>query len=263
MELLNIKEYTKDWKAEMAYEISKMAQAPTLSIYQVGDNEASNRYVRNKLKDCAEVGIRATHKLYDESVTEEELMEDIYYRDNSDGIIVQLPLPPHIDAKRIARAIPVEKDVDGFREGSPFMCCTPGGIIQYLDSCGFRYEGSNAVVIGRSEIVGRPMARYLVDRHCTVTICHSKTSRNYLYTLLNWADLVICAVGKRGVFRSSEVDPKTVVIDVGINFDENGKLCGDVINDIGSANVTPVPGGVGLLTRCQLLANTIQAAKGV
>ena len=141
MELLNIKEYTKDWKAEIAYEISKMAQAPTLSIYQVGDNEASNRYVRNKLKDCEEVGIRATHKLYDESVTEEELMEDIYYRDNSNGIIVQLPLPPHIDAKRIARAIPVEKDVDGFREGSPFMCCTPGGIIQYLDSCGFRYEG--------------------------------------------------------------------------------------------------------------------------
>ena len=107
------------------------------------------------------------------------------------------------------------------------------------------------------------MARYLVDRHCTVTICHSKTSKNYLYTLLNWADLVICAVGKRGVFRSSEVDPKTVVIDVGINFDENGKLCGDVINDVGSANVTPVPGGVGLLTRCQLLANTIQAAKRV
>ena len=175
---------------------------------------------------------------------------------------MQLPLPDHISLKRITRAIPVEKDVDGFRgEESPYMCCTPGGIIKYLDACGFCYEGANAVIIGRSKIVGRPMARYLLDRHCTVTVCHSKTNKSYLYDLLNWADLLVCAVGKHGVVRTSQVDPKTIVIDVGISFDENGKLVGDVINDDYSTLVTPVPGGVGLLTRCQLLENTILAAK--
>ena len=262
MELLNIKEYTKYWKAEMAYEISQMAQAPTLSIYQVGDNEASNRYVRNKLKDCAEVGIKAELKKFPEEVTTKELLRAIV-NDAADGIIVQLPLPTHIDTAMLTAVLPVEKDVDGFKKESKFKCCTPGGILKYLEDCGFHFEGSNAVVIGRSEIVGKPMARYLLDKNCTVTICHSKTNRNYLYTLLNWADLIVCAVGKRGVFRSSEADPKTVIVDVGINFDENGKICGDVINDEGSPKVTPVPGGVGLLTRCQLLANTIQAAKGV
>ena len=262
MELLNIKEYTKSLKEEMKAQVQKMDKIPVLSIYQVGDNEASTRYVRNKMRDCAEVGIVATIKKYGEEVTTDELMNEIW-EDEADGIIVQLPLPKHIDVKRITKAIPREKDVDGFRDDSPYMCCTPGGIINYLDACGFRFEGANAVVIGRSAIVGRPMARYLLDRDCTVTVCHSKTTKSYLYTLLNWADLVVCAVGKHGVFRSSEVDPKTVVIDVGINFDENGKMVGDVINDAGHDTVTPVPGGVGLLTRCQLLANTIQAAKRV
>jgi len=262
MELLNIKEYTKNLKEKMKAQIQKMDKIPVLSIYQVGDNEASNRYVRNKMRDCAEVGIVATIKKYEETVTTDEIMEDIW-EDKADGIIVQLPLPKHIDIQRIIRVIPVEKDVDGFKDNSPYMCCTPGGIINYLDACGFHFEGANAVVIGRSEIVGKPMARYLLDRDCTVTICHSKTNRSYLHTLLNWADLVVCAVGKRGVFRASDTDPKTIVIDVGINFDENGKLCGDVINDIDSDHVTPVPGGVGLLTRCQLLANTIEASKRV
>ena len=246
----------------MAEEIQKMDKKPALSIYQVGDNEASNRYVRNKLKDCAEVGIEAELKKFPEDATTKELLKAIV-NDAADGIIVQLPLPKQIDVAMLTAVLPVEKDVDGFKNGSLFMCCTPGGIIKYLEDCGFCFEGSNAVIVGRSSIVGKPMARYLLDRNCTVTICHSLTKKSYLFDLLNWADLVVCAVGKNGIIRTSQADPRTVIIDVGINFDENGKLVGDVINDTNSERVTPVPGGVGLLTRCQLLANTIQAAKRV
>ena len=183
--------------------------------------------------------------------------------DDAHGIIVQLPVPEHIDMNLVNKVIPKEKDVDGFTAESKFKCCTPGGILKYLTDCGFQFDGANAVVIGRSKIVGIPMAKYLLEKNCTVTICHSKTNRSYLLTLMQWADLIVCAVGKKGVFRSSETDPKTIIIDVGINFDENGKLCGDVINDTDTANVTPVPGGVGLLTRCMLLQNTINAALGV
>lgn len=262
MELLNIKSYTKDWKELMKEQIQESEKTPVLSIYQVGDNEASNRYVKNKMKDCEEVGIKTVLNKFPEDATNKDLIRAIN-KDEADGIIVQLPLPSHIDTKLLTDVLPVEKDVDGFKEDSRFMCCTPGGIIKYLEDCGFRFDGANAVVVGRSQIVGKPMAKYLLDRNCTVTMCHSHTSRSYLYTLLDWADVVVCAVGKHGIFRASDVNPRTIVIDVGINFDENGKLVGDVVNDIGSDMVTPVPGGVGLLTRCMLLQNTIQACLGV
>lgn len=262
MELLNIKSYTHDWKELMKEQIQESGKTPSLSIYQVGDVEASNRYVKNKIKDCEEVGIKAILKKFPEDVSNKELIRAIN-ADESDGIIVQLPLPKQIDTKLLTEVIPVEKDVDGFNEKSRYMCCTPGGIIRYLEDCGFRFDGANAVVIGRSDIVGKPMAKYLLDKNCTVTICHSHTSKSYLYTLLDWADVIVCAVGKKDLFRASDINPKTIAIDVGINFDENGKLCGDINNDIHSDMVTPVPGGVGLLTRCMLLQNTIQACLGV
>lgn len=261
MKLLNIKEYTKDWKDKLKALIQEKNVKPVLSIYKVGNDAASERYVRNKMRDCAEVGIEARLHEFDDNVDTKTLVRSIV-ADEADGIIVQLPLPPQIDFKLIKKVIPAEKDVDGFGVESKFKCCTPGGIIKYLEDCGFKFEGANAVVIGRSEIVGKPMAKYLLEKNCTVTICHSKTNRSYLYTLLNWADMVVCAVGRYGVFRASDVNPRSVIIDVGINFDENGKLVGDVIDDLGEGNVTPVPGGVGLLTRCMLLENVVKACIG-
>ena len=261
MELLNIKEYTKNWKNKLKALIQEKNVKPVLSIYKVGNNAASERYVRNKMRDCAEVGIEVRLHEFNDDVDTKTLIRNIV-ADDANGIIVQLPLPPQIDFELIKKVIPAEKDVDGFGVESKFKCCTPGGIIRYLEDCGFCFEGANAVVIGRSDIVGKPMAKYLLEKKCTVTVCHSKTNRSFLYTLLHWADLVVCAVGKRGIFRSSETDPKTVIIDVGINIDENGKLCGDVIDDGGNENITPVPGGVGLLTRCMLLENVLHACLG-
>ena len=261
MELLNIKEYTTKWKSDLRAFILQNHLKPVLSIYKVGHNEASERYVRNKMNDCAQVGIEARLVEFEDDVDTKTLIRRIV-ADDADGIIVQLPLPKQVDFELIKKVIPVEKDVDGFTTGTKFKSCTPGGIIKYLEDCGFKFEGANAVVIGRSEIVGKPMAKYLLEKNCTVTICHSKTNRSYLYTLLNWADMVVCAVGKHGVFRASDANPRSVIIDVGINFDENGKLVGDVIDDLGEGNVTPVPGGVGLLTRCMLLENVVKACIG-
>lgn len=262
MELLNIKEYTKEWKNKIKAQIQESGVTPILSIYCIGDRDAaSERYVRNKMRDCAEVGIEARLYEFDNEATTKQIVKKIV-NDEAHGIIVQMPVPKQIDMGLVKKVIPKEKDVDGFNLESKFKCCTPGGIIKYLEDCGFCFEGANAVVIGRSDIVGKPMARYLLEKNCTVTVCHSKTNRSFLYTLLHWADLVVCAVGKRGIFRSSETDPKTVIIDVGINIDENGKLCGDVIDDGGNVNITPVPGGVGLLTRCMLLENVLHACLG-
>jgi methylenetetrahydrofolate dehydrogenase (NADP+)/methenyltetrahydrofolate cyclohydrolase len=171
-----------------------------------------------------------------------------------DGIMVQLPLPPHIDARRVAvEAIDPAKDVDGFLEWSKFQPCTPLGIMKYLEYCGFPIEGSDVVVIGRSDIVGKPMAKMLTDANATVTLCHSKTKD--LESKLSRADLIICAVGKPGFIKASDWN-EVPIIDVGINF-VDGKLVGDVDSSLEDTNVTPVPGGVGLLTRCALLENVI------
>lgn len=230
---------------------------PTLAVIQVGNNEASNRYIRNKRKDCESVGIKFEWYYYEESITQEQLIEEIKdIQEFVDGVIVQLPLPDHIEAFTIKYAIDPLKDVDGFHPMSYYNPCTPKGIIEYLTvGCGYNFTSKNITVIGRSEIVGKPVARMLIERSATVTICNSYT-RN-LWDHINGADLIICAVGKPKFLNCYAIH--VPVIDVGINFDENGKLVGDCYNTE-DREVTPVPGGVGLLTRSALLQNTLKAA---
>jgi methylenetetrahydrofolate dehydrogenase (NADP+)/methenyltetrahydrofolate cyclohydrolase len=219
----------------------------------VGDNEASNRYVRNKVKDCEEVGISAeVAKFHEEADTCQLVHYIMENRRYYDGIIVQLPLPEHINKRDVIAAIDKAKDVDGFKKGSKFNPCTPQGIMMWLDKIEFELSGAHVVVIGRSDIVGKPMAKMLIDADATVTLCHSKTKD--LDKIVKMADLVICAVGKANFLDCKDIT--VPVIDVGINF-VDGKLVGDCYN--GGDNVSPVPGGVGLLTRMALLYNVILA----
>lgn len=257
-----MKEYAVMRKAQLAEQIAQMEYPPTLLIIQVGDNEASNRYVHNKMKDCDEVGITAHHLVCDESIITEELIDCIAtYGWKYDGIIVQQPLPKHIDQARINEAIDPAHDVDGFHPLSHFNPATAKGIIDYLDWRNFELIGADVVVIGRSDIVGKPLARMLTDRDATVTLCHSKTPHQRIMVDAYDADLVICAVGKPRFLDYTFIDGS--VIDVGINFDEDGKMCGDCYSartDKPMDKISPVPGGVGLLTRVALLENVVEAA---
>lgn len=254
MVLGNIKEYTKELKEQFKVRVAALNEAPKLLIIQVGNVEASNRYIKNKVKDCEEVGITAHVYHYPDDISEEELCEAIGLdQEHYDGVIVQLPLPPHISAKAVVAAINPLKDVDGFHVDSPFDPATPGGIMMYLKHCNFDLVGKDVVIIGRSDIVGKPLARLMTDADATVTLCHSKSK---LSSHIYHCDLIVSAVGKAGFLNCYPIH--VPVIDVGINFDENGKLCGDCFNTEGR-DVTPVPGGVGLLTRCALLENTIRA----
>lgn len=267
-EPINIKDYTEHEKSLLKDRLHNAKKAilgfdmPVLTIVHAGNNDASNRYVRNKIKDCKEVGI--TPVLI--SLTEDtpgDMFEAIISKaaEHSDGIIVQLPLPEklHSYSSCIKDLIPAAKDVDGFRLDSYFEPCTPKGICDYLSACNYDFAGKHAVIIGRSDIVGKPMAKMLLARDMTVSVCHSKTPKEILANLLATADLVICATGKRGIINSSDA-PKAFIVDVGINIDDTGKLCGDVIIDSGDeSRVTPVPGGVGLLTRLSLLKNVVDA----
>ena len=252
---LSIKEYVAQEKVRLKEELErlqgrkKILNRPVLNIVQVGDVEASNRYVRNKIKDAQEIGINAIlHKL-PETISTYELQECV---NNLYGpTIVQLPLPKGVEEPSISPS----RDVDGFGPTTKFVPCTPGGIIDYLDTIGFEYEGKLAVVIGRSDIVGKPMAKLLLDKNCTTAVVHSKTPETTKRYLLQAADLVVCAVGKAGVLDPKEC-PNAFIVDVGINFDENGKLVGDVLASA-PERTTPVPGGVGLLTRLKLMKNTL------
>lgn len=255
-----MKEYAELKKAELKKRIAQMERPPQLLIYQVGNVEASNRYIRNKIKDCDEVGILTTHMVCAEDITTQELVEEISKRGwLYDAIIVQQPLPPHIDQDKINAIIAYSKDVDGFHPMSKFKPATAKGIIDYLEWRNFNFEGANAVVIGRSDIVGKPVAKLLLEKDCNVTICHSKTPHKNLMNYVYDADLIICAVGKEKFLNCTFLN-NTPVIDVGINFNSEGKLCGDCVG--GGANVSPVPGGVGLLTRVALLENVVEAAYG-
>lgn len=260
MILKDIKEYVKLLKRTFMYRISLLPEPPKLAIIQVGNNEASNRYVRNKVKDCEEVGISAHVYGYSENITEFELINELcHLQEFYDGVIVQLPLPPHICQEVATAAIDVSKDVDGFRSDSKFNPATPKGIMDYLKYCEFDVNGKLVVVIGRSDIVGKPMAKLLLEENATVVICHSHTEEDDLDALIGLADLIICAVGKEEFLDCGRVG--CPVIDVGINFDGSGKLVGDCFNKEGR-DATPVPGGVGLLTRCALLDNVIKAKEG-
>jgi methylenetetrahydrofolate dehydrogenase (NADP+) / methenyltetrahydrofolate cyclohydrolase len=247
---------------------------PGLAVVLVGDNPASQVYVRNKVKACSGSGLHSVLERYPVTMTEAELLQRIAVL-NVDpgihGILVQLPLPAHIDAHKVIEAISPTKDVDGFHVASAgalmvgqpgFWPCTPYGCMKMLESIGYNLSGKHAVVIGRSNIVGKPMALMLLQKNATVTICHSATPNLKAMTLQ--ADVIVAAVGKRNVLTADMVKPGAVVIDVGMNRNENGKLCGDV-DFVGVSQVagfiTPVPGGVGPMTITMLLVNTLEAAE--
>lgn len=264
-------------KEQMKQRIEQLKQQginPKLVVVLVGDNSASQVYVRNKHKSCGEVGIESEVITMPEQTTQQELLEVVERLNQDetvDGILVQLPLPKQIDEKTVLRSILPEKDVDGFHPVNVgllsigdecFAPATPSGIIAMFQEYGINIAGKNCVVIGRSNIVGKPMAALLLKNNATVTICHSKTEDLASYT--RRADVVIVATGRRHTLTADMVKEGAVVVDVGMNRNEQGKLCGDVdyeeVKEKASF-ITPVPGGVGPMTITELLENTIQAAQ--
>jgi methylenetetrahydrofolate dehydrogenase (NADP+)/methenyltetrahydrofolate cyclohydrolase len=248
--------------------------APGLGVVLVGDDPGSHIYVRNKEKACKEVGIKSFEHLLPATISEKELLAVVNQLNkdkNVHGILVQLPLPAHIRTEKILEAISPYKDVDGFHPvsqgmlllgGEGFRPCTPMGIMRLLESVGCDPKGKNAVVVGRSNIVGKPVALMLLEKHATVTICHSRTTS--LRDEVGRADILVVAIGKAGLVRGDWVKRGAVVIDVGINRMPSGKLCGDIEFETAkerAAAITPVPGGVGPMTICMLLYNTLKAAK--
>ena len=260
--------------AARAAALTARGQQPGLAVILVGENPASEVYVRNKVKACQDNGLHSVFDRFPSTLTESELLtrlDDLNNDPNVHGILVQLPLPKHIDSHKVIEAIAPAKDVDGFNvenagalmTGKPlFRPCTPYGVMKMFEAHGIALEGANAVVIGRSNIVGKPMAMLLLGAGATVTITHSKTRD--LAALTRNADVVIAATGRRNILTADMVKPGATVIDVGMNRDENGKLCGDVdfagVKEV-AGFITPVPGGVGPMTITMLLVNTIEAAE--
>ena len=264
--------------AQRAAALKARGTTPGLAVVLVGDNPASQVYVRNKVKACEDSGLHSVLEKYEAGMTEAALLARVQALNNDPaihGILVQLPLPKHIDAQKVIEAISPAKDVDGFHiasagalmTGMPgFWPCTPYGCMKMLESLndgkGYNLRGKHAVVIGRSNIVGKPMALMLLQKDATVTVCHSRTADLKAQTLQ--ADVIVAAVGKRNVLTADMVKPGALVIDVGMNRNDEGKLCGDVDFE-GVKNVagwiTPVPGGVGPMTITMLLVNTLEAAE--
>ncbi len=245
-----------------------------LAVIFVGNNPASEVYVRNKIKACEEVGIKSyLCKLPEESTFEDvaDTIEQLNQNSDVSGMILQLPIPKHLDENKLIDLIHPDKDVDGCTAAQKgrlwtgrdsLIACTPYGVMKLLDFYGIPLEGRNAVVIGRSNLVGKPMAQLLLDRNCTVTLCHSRTKN--LKEVTSSADIVVVAIGKAKFLKADMVKDGAVVIDVGMDRDENGKLCGDVdYADVAEkcSYITPVPGGVGPMTVTMLIANTLQAYK--
>ncbi len=260
--------------AERTLALKSKGVTPGLAVILVGDDPASHVYVRNKVQACADTGVHSVLEKYDATMTEAALLARIAAL-NADsrihGILVQLPLPKHMDAHKVIEAIAPAKDVDGFHvasagalmTGTPgFWSCTPYGCIKLLESTGVDLKGKHAVVIGRSNNVGKPMALMLLQKNATVTICHSATPNLKLHT--TQADIVVAAVGKRNTLTADMVKPGAIVIDVGMNRNDAGKLCGDVdfagVREV-AGWITPVPGGVGPMTITMLLVNTLEAAE--
>ncbi|MCH8180438.1 MAG: bifunctional methylenetetrahydrofolate dehydrogenase/methenyltetrahydrofolate cyclohydrolase FolD [Proteobacteria bacterium] len=261
--------------AQRAAALTAKGTKPGLAVVLVGDNPASQVYVRNKVKACEDAGFKSVLEKYDATLSEAELLARVEALNNDPsihGILVQLPLPRHIDDHKVIEAISPLKDVDGFHVASAgalmvgevgFKACTPYGCMKMLESIGMKdLRGKHAVVIGRSNIVGKPMAMMLLAANATVTITHSGTAD--LGAMTRQADIVVAAVGKRNVLTAEMVKPGAVVIDVGMNRDDEGKLCGDVdfagVKEV-AGHITPVPGGVGPMTITMLLVNTMEAAE--
>lgn len=280
MTLIDGKMSSNEIRSEISNEVSKMKRKPGLCVILVGEDPASSVYVRNKEKACEKVGFyHKTHKL-PESTSEKELLDlikEVQNDDLIDGLLVQLPLPKHISEEKIINSIPADKDVDCFhplnvgrlmiwKKGDPKLLiqpCTPYGIIKLLEKYNVDLTGKKVAVVGRSNIVGKPISIMLLARDATVTMCHSRT-KNLKEILLD-SDVVVAAVGRAKMIKEDMIKKDAVVIDVGMNKDENNKLCGDVdferVKEKASF-ITPVPGGVGPMTITMLLYNTLQIAKG-
>lgn len=265
--IIDCKSIAQDIKNKIKNIIAEADYAPILHIYQVGDNPASNAYIRGKLRDCEEVGIEVELIKLPEETTEDGLNDKIqedYNYENVDGIIVQLPLPKHINPKNIY--IPDELDVDGFNSTSPFQPCTPLGVMKIFDSIGYDLDSKNVLVCGQSDIVGRPLVDMLIKQHCNVISVNSSGSFMKCTALaMDMVDVIVSAVGKRNFITPLGLDRVEVCIDVGINYDENGKQhgdCADAVYGMEDIKVTPRIGGVGLMTRAILLYNVCVAKYG-
>ena len=276
--IIDGKAIAADLRTKVAGEVKRLSAqhgvTPGLAVVLAGNNPASEAYVGSKAKATLETGMRSFDHRLPDSVSQAELMA-LVKKLNADpavhGILVQLPLPKHMDTHKVIETISPAKDVDGFHVASAgalmvgqpgFWPCTPYGCLKMLDSIGYALKGKHAVVIGRSNIVGKPMALMLLGRDATVTICHSRTADLKAMTLQ--ADVIVAAVGKRNVLTADMVKPGAVVIDVGMNRRDDGRLCGDVDYDAVrkvAGWITPVPGGVGPMTRAMLLVNTLEAAE--
>lgn len=273
-QLMDGKALAAQKKAAIRTEVERLARTPGLAVVLVGENPASQIYVRGKARDCEECGIRCMDFRLPAQTTESELLTliaELNGRADVDGILVQLPLPEGIRERRVLEAIAPEKDVDAFHpenvgrlvQGQArYLPCTPAGVMELLRAAGVDPAGRRAVIVGRSNIVGKPMALLLLQADATVTVCHSRTPD--LADECRRADILISAVGRRGLITADMIKPGAAVVDVAMNRDEDGKLCGDV--DFAAAcavaaHITPVPGGVGPMTRAMLMLNTVEAAK--
>lgn len=267
-EIVSCKDYVDIKKKELKEEIKHLDKKPVLAVIQIDDDKASNSYIKGKQKDCDETGIEMRHvNIYSNAAEQKEVegvIKDIANSD-ADGIIIQLPIPDKYDLERLQNLIPPEKDVDGFRRDSCFKPCTPKGIIDWMEYNDFEFKGKDCCVLGRSKIVGLPLTSMLIEKGATVTCCNSTTPRTWYYT--RNADYAFSAVGIPNYFDFSDfTNLCELIVDVGINRDENEKLCGDVNNagfesSLNDTYVTPVPGGVGLLTRLALMQNVVDAYK--
>lgn len=276
-EVINGKELAKKVRKDLKKEVEELKEKginPKLAVIMVGEDPGSQVYVRNKSKACEKVGIEFEEFLFDANTTEEVLLETIdkLNKDNSiHGILLQSPVPKHIDINKAFRAISPEKDVDGFNPVNvgnltigedAFISCTPYGIVKMLEEYNIETEGKNTVILGRSNIVGKPMIQCMLNKNSTVTVCHSKTKN--IDEITKKADIVIAAIGKPKFVKSDMVKDGAVVIDVGINRLDDGTICGDIDYDAiaeKASYITPVPGGVGPMTIAMLLSNVVKAAK--
>lgn len=271
--MLTCKEYAEKRKQELKQYIEEKGLHPTLVVIQVGDRPESNSYIRGKMRDCEEVGIECRLDKLVDDVSEIDLIKNIRHMnvcDDIHGIIVQLPLPKHIDVKEVQKWIRPCKDVDGFTLDSPFDPCTPLGVINYLKAVGYEFEGKDALVIGRSDIVGKPLARMLTDLDCTVTLAHSKTRR--IYELASWPDIIFTCIDKIEYFDNNIVNTNeglADIIDIGLGIGADSKLHGNLCERTVKYMKEVFPdricisgtGGVGLLTRVALLENVVKACE--
>lgn len=278
-EIIDGKKLAKEIQEKVTREVAELVKEgkqPGLAVVLVGDNQASRTYVRNKQKRTEEAGMKSVLIELPENVTEEKLLsvvEELNEDKTIHGILVQLPLPEHISVEKVIDTISFDKDVDGFHPVNvgnlfigkdSFVPCTPAGIIELIKSTGTQIEGKRAVVIGRSNIVGKPVAQLLLNENATVTIAHSRTKD--LPQVAKEADILVVATGLAKFVKKDYIKPGAIVIDVGMDRDENNKLCGDVdFDDVvqEAGFITPVPGGVGPMTITMLLANTLKAAKRI